>query len=84
MRALFYAYFDEIKGQSLQYWRGDEPGHIEQTVLPSGLHHVDEDIIIFRHSGHLGIGLYQSTTIENGRGKHMGTVGMMPGEPFTT
>ena len=80
MKALFYAYFDETKGQTLQYWRGDlASGHIEQTVLPSGLHHVDEDVVVFRHQGQLGIGLFTSREVQHGRGKHMGTVGMIAG-----
>jgi hypothetical protein len=79
MKALFYAYFDETKGQTLKHWLGDlSPGHIEQTVLPSGLHHVDRDVVVFRHHGRLGIGLFTSVETSEGRGKRMGTVGMIP------
>ena len=58
------------------------PGQIEHTTLPSGLHALPTDLILFTHGEEdmPGIGLFRSRkTGEGGRGIRMGTVGFVLG-----
>lgn len=56
------------------------PGRIEHTSLPSGLHQRDQDLITFTHCGLPGAGLFRSRAQESGRGRRMGTLGVVLGE----
>lgn len=56
------------------------PGRIEHTSLPSGLHQRDQDLVTFTHGGLPGAGLFRSRAQETGRGRRMGTLGVVLGE----
>ncbi|EJT49883.1 endopeptidase [Trichosporon asahii var. asahii CBS 2479] len=53
------------------------PGRIEHTSLPSGLHQRDQDLVTFTHCGLPGAGLFRSRAQESGRGRRMGTLGVV-------
>lgn len=57
------------------------PKQIEHTTLPSGLHVLTADLILFTHHHLPGIGLFRSrdTPDEGGRGRRMGTLGVVLG-----
>ncbi|KAL1411340.1 hypothetical protein Q8F55_002291 [Vanrija albida] len=87
--ALFLTHFDDLKGQEVAYYRSVSeaalpPKLIEHTTLPSGLHLRDEDVVTFSHHGLPGVGLFRSRPAEGGRGRRMGTLGVVlapPGAP---
>ncbi|TXT09039.1 hypothetical protein VHUM_02513 [Vanrija humicola] len=88
--ALFLTHFDDLKGQEVTYYRSLSeaatlpPKLIEHASLPSGLHLLDEDLITFSHHGFPGVGLFRSRQAVGGRGRRMGTLGVVlapPGAP---
>lgn len=71
---------------------GVEPGQIEHTSLPSGLHLLKEDLVLFTHpsSGSdigglddveaerlAGCALFRSRDVIGGRGRRMGSLGVI-------
>lgn len=87
LAALFLTHFDDLKGQTTTFYRSISPeslppGLIEHTTLPSGLHTLKEDLVLFTH-GTLdlpGVGLFRSVEVGHGRGRSMGTLGVVLGE----
>ncbi|KAI9889316.1 MAG: hypothetical protein M1814_005559 [Vezdaea aestivalis] len=60
--AIFVIYFDLRAGYTLG-WRRSLPGVelegvVEYKSLPSGLHHVDEDLVYFVHDGYAGLSAF--------------------------
>ncbi|WVQ85230.1 hypothetical protein IAT38_007395 [Cryptococcus sp. DSM 104549] len=52
LAALFLTHFDDIKGQSVIFYASLPdlpPKTIEHTTLPSGLHVLDSDLVLFTH-----------------------------------
>lgn len=82
---LFLTHFDDIKGQCVVYYKAKDeellpPGQIEHSTLASGLHLLSTDLVLFTHSGFPAAGLFRSRhTGEVGRGRRMGTVGVILG-----
>ena len=60
--ALFLVVFDHRKGYVLQWQRSlpgvEVEGVVEFKSLPSGLHHVEEDLIYFVHENYAGVSAY--------------------------
>ncbi|WVN85166.1 uncharacterized protein L203_100311 [Cryptococcus depauperatus CBS 7841] len=86
LAALFLTHFDDVKGQSVLYYSSLpdlSAENIEHTTLPSGLHIVEEDLVIFKHNGLNGVGLFRNKLRQEGdrggrgRGRHMGVVGVV-------
>lgn len=82
---LFLTHFDDIKGQCVVYYKAKveellPPGQIEHSTLASGLHLLSTDLVLFAHCGFPAAGLFRSRhTGEVGRGRRMGTVGVILG-----
>ncbi|ODN91998.1 hypothetical protein L198_05670 [Cryptococcus wingfieldii CBS 7118] len=88
LAALFLAHFHDTAGQHLLYYRAppDLPqATLEHTALPSGLHNLHHDLVLFTHHHKHGAGLFRSrarTHQDNGgpgRGRTMGVVGVVLG-----
>jgi hypothetical protein len=54
---------------------------IEHASLPSGMHQRSEDLVTFAHHGLPAAGLFRSCTKEGGRGRRMGTLGVVLAPP---
>lgn len=59
---------------------GVEQGDIEHAALPSGLHQLDQDLVCFLHGGKPAVGLFRGKAVDGGRGRRMGTLGVVLGE----
>ncbi|WVQ85234.1 hypothetical protein IAT38_007399 [Cryptococcus sp. DSM 104549] len=81
LAALFLTHFDDIKGQSVIFYASlpDLPSKtIEHTTLPSGLHVLDSDLVLFTHHDLPGAGVFRSRKSDEGsRGRRMGTLGVV-------
>ncbi|KAL7424800.1 hypothetical protein Q5752_000484 [Cryptotrichosporon argae] len=78
--ALFLAHFDDTAGQAVVFFASSDDLHegtIEHACLPSGLHAVRQDAVFFSHGGRPAVGLFRSRDVDEGRGKRMGTVGVV-------
>jgi hypothetical protein len=53
---------------------------IEHETLPSGRHLTTEDLVTFSHHNLPGAGLFRSREKAGGRGRRMGTLGVVLGE----
>ncbi|KAK4685496.1 hypothetical protein P7C73_g4659, partial [Tremellales sp. Uapishka_1] len=77
--ALFLTHFDDIEGQSVVYYQSIPSlpaANIEHSTLPSGLHSLSSDYILFTHDDYPAIGLFTSSETASGRGRRMGTLGI--------
>ncbi|WVQ97265.1 hypothetical protein IAU59_004376 [Kwoniella sp. CBS 9459] len=87
LAALFLTHFDDIKGQSVVFYASlpDLPAAtIEHTTLPSGLHALDSDLVLFTHHDLPGAGEFRSRLSDEGaRGRRMGTLGVVLSAPST-
>ncbi|WVQ77081.1 hypothetical protein IAR50_006764 [Cryptococcus sp. DSM 104548] len=84
--AIFLTHFHDTKGQSVLYYKSlpdVSPGTLEHTTLPSGLHNLNHDLVLFRHDQRIGAGLFRSRERTEqdhggrGRGRTMGVVGVI-------
>ena len=87
LAALFLTHFDDLKGQTTIYYQSLSestlgPGQIEHSTLPSGLHTLKSDLVLFTHGNEdlPGVGLFRSVEVGHGRGRRMGTLGVILGE----
>ena len=84
LAAIFLTHFDDVKGQSVASYRavdGLGPDLIEHSTLPSGLHQVESDLVLFTHHGLPGAAIFRSREDSTrARGRRMGTVGVVLGE----
>ncbi|WVF70901.1 hypothetical protein IAT40_005696 [Kwoniella sp. CBS 6097] len=87
LAALFLTHFDDIKGQSVVFYASlpNLPAStIEHTTLPSGLHALDSDLVLFTHHDLPGAGEFRSRLSDEGsRGRRMGTLGVVLAAPST-
>ncbi|WWD17777.1 hypothetical protein CI109_102218 [Kwoniella shandongensis] len=85
LAAIFLTHFDDIKGQSVVFYASlpDLPAKtIEHTTLPSGLHVLDSDLVLFTHHDLPGAGVFRSRLSDEGtRGRRMGTLGVVLAPP---
>ncbi|WRT64258.1 uncharacterized protein IL334_001189 [Kwoniella shivajii] len=85
LAALFLTHFDDIKGQSVVFYASlpNLPAEtIEHTTLPSGLHVLESDLVLFEHHDLPGAGLFRSRLSDEGtRGRRMGTLGVVLASP---
>ncbi|EIW72588.1 hypothetical protein TREMEDRAFT_25151 [Tremella mesenterica DSM 1558] len=86
LSALFLTHFDDIKGQSVIYYKSSFPNlssdNIEHSSLPSGLHTTSEDVVFFSHHNLPSVGLFRSRDTSSvsgqvGRGRRMATLGVV-------
>ncbi|WVW82422.1 hypothetical protein I302_104432 [Kwoniella bestiolae CBS 10118] len=81
LAAIFLTHFDDIKGQSVVFYASlpNLPAEtIEHTTLPSGLHALDSDLVLFIHHELPGAGVFRSRlSDESSRGRKMGTLGVV-------
>lgn len=95
LAALFLTHFDDLKGQEVVYYTSVSdcmsrmviqlmpalpPNVIEHTTLPSGLHLRNDDLVAFSHHGLPGVGIFRSRDKDTGRGRRMGTIGVVLGK----
>ncbi|OCF45353.1 hypothetical protein I317_00876 [Kwoniella heveanensis CBS 569] len=87
LASLFLTHFDDIKGQSVIFYASipNLPAStIEHTTLPSGLHALDSDLVLFTHHDLPGAGEFRSRLSDEGaRGRRMGTLGVVLAGPST-
>ncbi|WWC58490.1 uncharacterized protein I303_101033 [Kwoniella dejecticola CBS 10117] len=85
LAAIFLTHFDDIKGQSVIFYASlpNLPAEtIEHTTLPSGLHALDSDVVLFTHHELPGAGVFRSRlNDESARGRRMGTLGIVLADP---
>ncbi|WWC66490.1 uncharacterized protein I206_100392 [Kwoniella pini CBS 10737] len=85
LAAIFLTHFDDIKGQSVIFYASlpNLPAEtIEHTTLPSGLHALDSDLVLFTHHELPGVGVFRSRlNDESARGRRMGTLGVVLANP---
>ncbi|WWC86366.1 uncharacterized protein L201_001242 [Kwoniella dendrophila CBS 6074] len=85
LAAIFLTHFDDIQGQSVIFYASlpNLPADtIEHTTLPSGLHALDSDLVLFTHHELPGAGVFRSRLSDEGaRGRRMGTLGVVLAKP---
>ncbi|WVR05979.1 hypothetical protein IAU60_003007 [Kwoniella sp. DSM 27419] len=81
LAALLLTHFDDTKGQSVVFYASLPnlpPDTIEHTTLPSGLHALDSDLVLFTHHELPGAGVFRSRlSDDSARGRRMGTLGVV-------
>ncbi|WWC99799.1 hypothetical protein V866_006707 [Kwoniella sp. B9012] len=85
LAAIFLTHFDDIKGQSVIFYASlpNLPAEtIEHTTLPSGLHALDSDLVLFVHHELPGAGVFRNRLSDaSSRGRKMGTLGVVLANP---